>query len=666
MEVSGQIIDIFEDHVGIAERRQSRKGTGHYVRTRLAAVVMQASSFLNSSQYPQTLKNAVEPRLVQLINRCRELLAEDIEYERIASQKSGRFINRRNQLAEEIQQSIEALNVVILTPEFSTVTESPEEQHEQVTVDEFVDEEQPDPFRGEPFVDESQILKIESSELEDVEQNPNWTMEDDGVELDDEPEVAQSLLSSSIKVSTLLERNGHGIDEEEFDRPGSNLDEIFYSRAICSEKIEQSELCFQPPELPSHFIRGSYEAEISNEPRASHWSLFEGNVEFALEYRDFIRTIPLLKAAEEQDLAQRIEAGLYAEEKLVRDRNLPKFLERELRWVARDGQRAKGRMVGANLRLVFQIASKQPYLGLDLMDLVQEGTIGLIRAVEKFDYTRGNKFSTYATWWIRQSISRASADQGRLIRLPVHVVDSIKKLRNFRLAYLRINSHLPTYETESIHLEISVEKVKELDRIYVHTISLDSPIDKTNTPLSELLVDDSQQSVEEAVCDGFRSKQLESLLDSLSERQAGILRMRNGIGDGVPKTLDAIGETFGVTRERIRQLEKQALEYFQAAEWIEPLRDFLQSDSPIVQPATLAPNNPSHKFGYKTYPVSTSVVTGHFQKPKKSSPIVEYVPTPKTINDFIAKLEEAMENGDWELAENLEATIWEMSQAETD
>jgi RNA polymerase primary sigma factor len=295
------------------------------------------------------------------------------------------------------------------------------------------------------------------------------------------------------------------------------------------------------------------------------------------DYLKQIGKVPLLNAVEEVDLALRIEAGLFAEDKLANTPKMDKQLRRELMWVAKDGQRAKSHLLGANLRLVVSLAKRYTGRGMQFLDLIQEGNLGLIRAVEKFDYTKGFKFSTYATWWIRQAITRAMADQARTIRIPVHMVEVINKLARVQRQMLQDLGREPTPEELSRELDMTPEKVVEVQKYGREPISLHTPRGEDGDSEFGDLIEDTEAVVPaDAVGFTMLQKQLESLLDSLSEREAGVIRMRFGLGDGIPKTLDQIGDTFGVTRERIRQIESKTMAKLRHPSRSQSLRDYLE------------------------------------------------------------------------------------------
>lgn len=295
------------------------------------------------------------------------------------------------------------------------------------------------------------------------------------------------------------------------------------------------------------------------------------------DYLKQIGKVALLNAAEEVELAMRIEAGLFAEEKLGTEKDIPKKLTRELKWVARDGRKAKSHLLGANLRLVVSLAKRYTGRGMQFLDLIQEGNLGLIRAVEKFDYTKGFKFSTYATWWIRQAITRAMADQARTIRIPVHMVEVINKLARVQRQMLQDLGREPTPEELSKELDMTPEKVVEVQKYGREPISLHTPLGEDGDSEFGDLIEDTEAVVPaDAVGFTMLQQQLESLLDSLSEREAGVIRMRFGLGDGMPKTLDQIGDTFGVTRERIRQIESKTMAKLRHPSRSQQLKDYLE------------------------------------------------------------------------------------------
>ncbi|HTZ92440.1 MAG TPA: RNA polymerase sigma factor [Streptosporangiaceae bacterium] len=283
----------------------------------------------------------------------------------------------------------------------------------------------------------------------------------------------------------------------------------------------------------------------------------------------------LLTAEEEVDLAKRIEAGLYAEHKLETEHRLSKQLRADLEAVADDGRRAKAHMLEANLRLVVSVAKKYSDRGLSLLDVVQEGNLGLIRAVEKFDYTKGYKFSTYAMWWIRQAIQRGFADSARTIRLPVHVLEMLSKLSRVERDMHQRLGREPTPEELAVELDRTPDQIEELLRTSRQPISLDSTIGEDGeTSIGDLIEDVDAPEAGELVDRQIMADQLRHALDALTPREATIMSMRFGLYDGNPHTLDEIGKALGLTRERIRQLEKQSLSKLRHPSRAQPLLDY--------------------------------------------------------------------------------------------
>ncbi|HVD29792.1 MAG TPA: RNA polymerase sigma factor [Mycobacteriales bacterium] len=303
-------------------------------------------------------------------------------------------------------------------------------------------------------------------------------------------------------------------------------------------------------------------------------------------YLKQIGKVALLNAEEEVDLAKRIEAGLYAAERLRRmeearlagkktDQLSPQ-LRRDLMWIVRDGERAKNHLLEANLRLVVSLAKRYTGRGMAFLDLIQEGNLGLIRAVEKFDYTKGYKFSTYATWWIRQAITRAMADQARTIRIPVHMVEVINKLGRIQRELLQDLGREPTPEELAKEMDITPEKVLEIQQYAREPISLDQTIgDEGDSQLGDFIEDSEAVVAVDAVSFTLLQDQLQSVLQTLSEREAGVVRLRFGLTDGQPRTLDEIGQVYGVTRERIRQIESKTMSKLRHPSRSQVLRDYL-------------------------------------------------------------------------------------------
>nr|WP_205862164.1 RNA polymerase sigma factor [Planosporangium thailandense] len=297
-------------------------------------------------------------------------------------------------------------------------------------------------------------------------------------------------------------------------------------------------------------------------------------------YLKQIGKVPLLNAEQEVDLAKRIEAGLYAAERLrlaeENGENLETTMRRDLLWISRDGERAKNHLLEANLRLVVSLAKRYTGRGMAFLDLIQEGNLGLIRAVEKFDYTKGYKFSTYATWWIRQAITRAMADQARTIRIPVHMVEVINKLGRIQRELLQDLGREPTPEELAKEMDITPEKVLEIQQYAREPISLDQTIgDEGDSQLGDFIEDSEAVVAVDAVSFSLLQDQLQQVLQTLSEREAGVVRLRFGLTDGQPRTLDEIGQVYGVTRERIRQIESKTMSKLRHPSRSQVLRDYL-------------------------------------------------------------------------------------------
>ncbi len=294
------------------------------------------------------------------------------------------------------------------------------------------------------------------------------------------------------------------------------------------------------------------------------------------DYLKQIGKVPLLNAEMEVELAKRIEAGLFSEEKLAKGGRISAKMLEEYEWIAEDGRRAKNHLLEANLRLVVSLAKRYTGRGMLFLDLIQEGNLGLIRAVEKFDYTKGYKFSTYATWWIRQAITRAMADQARTIRIPVHMVEVINKLARVQRQMLQDLGREPTPEELAKELDMTPEKVIEVQKYGREPISLHTPLGEDGDSEFGDLIEDSEAIVPaDAVSFTLLQEQLHAVLDTLSEREAGVVSMRFGLTDGQPKTLDEIGKVYGVTRERIRQIESKTMSKLRHPSRSQVLRDYL-------------------------------------------------------------------------------------------
>ena len=292
-------------------------------------------------------------------------------------------------------------------------------------------------------------------------------------------------------------------------------------------------------------------------------------------YLKEIGRVPLLTAEQEVDLAKRIEAGLFAGEKLASGVAMSSQLRRELELVECDGCTAKRGLIEANLRLVVSIAKRYTGRGMLFLDLIQEGNLGLIRAVEKFDYTRGYKFSTYAIWWIRQAITRSMADQGRTIRVPAHMIDAINKLVRTQRSFVQLHGREATPIELAAELDLTVDRVREIQAIAQEPISFQSPIGEDSATLGDLIEDVDAVAPAEAATYTLMLQQLADVLATLGEREQQVITMRYGLTDGFSHTLEEVGQRFGVTRERIRQIETKTLAKLRQPPAALRLRDFL-------------------------------------------------------------------------------------------
>ncbi len=289
-----------------------------------------------------------------------------------------------------------------------------------------------------------------------------------------------------------------------------------------------------------------------------------------------IGRVALLTAADEVDLAKRVEAGVFAAEKLDHESNLSAPLRRDLLAIVGDGQRAKQRLIEANLRLVVSIAKRYSGRGLPFLDLIQEGNLGLIRAVEKFDYTRGFKFSTYASWWIRQAVSRAVADQARTIRIPVHMVETVNRILRAQRMLVQTLGRDPSAAEIAERVDLPAERVAEIKRLAMEPVSLHSPVgEEEGSELGDLIEDSESIPPPELVAGGLLQSHVDAVLSHLGEREREVVRMRYGLTDGEPRTLEEVGRAFGVTRERVRQIEAKSLAKLRHPHLSAQLRDYL-------------------------------------------------------------------------------------------
>ncbi|NKY53284.1 RNA polymerase sigma factor [Nocardia vermiculata] len=380
-------------------------------------------------------------------------------------------------------------------------------------------------------------------------------LDDDSVEMDDLGDLEVSEDDLSEDGEELVEES---TDEEE-------------SEAEADEPSEKDK-------ASGDFVWDEEESEALRQARKD--AELTASADSVRAYLKQIGKVALLNAEEEVELAKRIEAGLYATDKLRefadKGEKLPVATRRDLQWIMRDGNRAKNHLLEANLRLVVSLAKRYTGRGMAFLDLIQEGNLGLIRAVEKFDYTKGYKFSTYATWWIRQAITRAMADQARTIRIPVHMVEVINKLGRIQRELLQDLGREPTPEELAKEMDITPEKVLEIQQYAREPISLDQTIgDEGDSQLGDFIEDSEAVVAVDAVSFTLLQDQLQSVLETLSEREAGVVRLRFGLTDGQPRTLDEIGQVYGVTRERIRQIESKTMSKLRHPSRSQVLRDYL-------------------------------------------------------------------------------------------
>lgn len=364
-------------------------------------------------------------------------------------------------------------------------------------------------------------------------------------------------------------------DDDEDDEDEDDEEEEAESKVGASKRSRRRRKHAEEKTRPGQFtVKDSDDAD---EP-AQRIHVAGATADPVKDYLKQIGKVPLLNAQEEVELALRIEAGLYANHILTKERSKIKdaAYERKLNWIVRDGQLAKNHLLEANLRLVVSLAKRYTGRGMLFLDLIQEGNLGLVRAVEKFDYTKGFKFSTYATWWIRQAITRAMADQARTIRIPVHMVEVINKLARVQRQMLQDLGQEPTVEQLAQELDMTEEKVVEVQKYGREPISLHTPLGEDGDSEFGDLIEDSEAVVPtDRVAHILLQEQIHQVLDTLSEREAGVITMRFGINDGQPKTLDEIGRKYGVTRERIRQIESKTMSKLRHPSRSQVLRDYL-------------------------------------------------------------------------------------------
>ncbi|MGO8767813.1 MAG: RNA polymerase sigma factor [Mycobacterium sp.] len=407
--------------------------------------------------------------------------------------------------------------------------------------------------------------------VEDLDTEPDL----DGVPVEDLDIDAVDLALDVLE--EVVEAEG---DEVEVD-PAEAEDDAVASPAPAAEAPAGDEEIAEPTEkdkASGDFVWDEDESEALRQARKD--AELTASADSVRAYLKQIGKVALLNAEEEVELAKRIEAGLYATQLMTehaeKGEKLPAAQRRDMVWICRDGDRAKNHLLEANLRLVVSLAKRYTGRGMAFLDLIQEGNLGLIRAVEKFDYTKGYKFSTYATWWIRQAITRAMADQARTIRIPVHMVEVINKLGRIQRELLQDLGREPTPEELAKEMDITPEKVLEIQQYAREPISLDQTIgDEGDSQLGDFIEDSEAVVAVDAVSFTLLQDQLQSVLETLSEREAGVVRLRFGLTDGQPRTLDEIGQVYGVTRERIRQIESKTMSKLRHPSRSQVLRDYL-------------------------------------------------------------------------------------------
>ena len=413
---------------------------------------------------------------------------------------------------------------------------------------------------------EDQELAVKDAELDEDAVEPGDEDLSDEEEIDIESELTDS--------DDDEDDEKHGEDREPEEDDDEDEDAPANAAEGLNEAIAQAKANAKGQKKGNSFTVS--DSDETDEP-AQRVTVAGATADPVKDYLKQIGKVALLNAAEEVDLARRIEAGLYAQHKLeTESENLTSKMRRDLHSLAIDGQHAKNHLLEANLRLVVSLAKRYTGRGMLFLDLIQEGNLGLIRAVEKFDYTKGYKFSTYATWWIRQAITRAMADQARTIRIPVHMVEVINKLARVQRQMLQDLGREPTPEELAKELDMTPEKVVEVQKYGREPISLHTPLGEDGDSEFGDLIEDSEAVVPaDAVSFTLLQEQLRHVLDTLSEREAGVVSMRFGLGDGQAKTLDEIGKVYGVTRERIRQIESKTMSKLRHPSRSQVLRDYL-------------------------------------------------------------------------------------------
>lgn len=426
---------------------------------------------------------------------------------------------------------------------------------------------------GAKAKDETIESKSLEPEKDQTDEELDLELEDESVDKESEPDEGE-LVDTDIEDEDLEDLESDD-DSDNDDTEDDESDDAHESKHSDDDSEDESHTDSKSSSTPSAEYTLS-EKDDTDEP-AQKVTVAGATSDPVKDYLKQIGKVALLNAEQEVDLSKRIEAGLYADHllKTKQDTMTPKQI-RELHWAVQDGQQAKNHLLEANLRLVVALAKKYTGRGMLFLDLIQEGNLGLIRAVEKFDYSKGYKFSTYATWWIRQAITRAMADQARTIRIPVHMVEVINKLARVQRQMLQDLGREPTPDELAQELEMTPEKVVEVQKYGREPISLHTPLGEDGDSEFGDLIEDSEAVVPaDAVSFMMLQEQLQRVLDTLSERESGVIAMRFGLKDGQPKTLDEIGRRYGVTRERIRQIEAKTMSKLRHPARSQSLRDYL-------------------------------------------------------------------------------------------
>jgi len=425
--------------------------------------------------------------------------------------------------------------------------------------------------KAAPADPEANLEALDSDAAEDFDGEPDLSEPGDDIDID-----AADLNLDDLGEDVAPDGEDAGL------APGDTEDSEAVPAAAAGEApADEDEEIAEPTEkdkASGDFVWDEDESEALRQARKD--AELTASADSVRAYLKQIGKVALLNAEEEVELAKRIEAGLYATQLMTelveRGDKLPAAQRRDMMWICRDGDRAKNHLLEANLRLVVSLAKRYTGRGMAFLDLIQEGNLGLIRAVEKFDYTKGYKFSTYATWWIRQAITRAMADQARTIRIPVHMVEVINKLGRIQRELLQDLGREPTPEELAKEMDITPEKVLEIQQYAREPISLDQTIgDEGDSQLGDFIEDSEAVVAVDAVSFTLLQDQLQSVLETLSEREAGVVRLRFGLTDGQPRTLDEIGQVYGVTRERIRQIESKTMSKLRHPSRSQVLRDYL-------------------------------------------------------------------------------------------